>query len=1430
MFPRKIILLLTITMISYYCVAQQYKVIHYTEADGLGNTTTHAATQDSAGVMWFATRAGITSYDGSTWKNYNAKDGLVRRGYAYIEVDEKGKIWALPFEGDLYLGLFSGDRWVNVLPNNSTENLGKFRALSVKYVKERPVVVVATKDNGVLVNRISNWTHYTVSNGLLSNLITAICFVHDSIFVATNEGINIIYNEEVSILDDLRLGFPDNNIIGMCSQKILNDDMGKYIVWVAGKDWLGYISDQKFILVSSNIKVTITESFNNIFLVPDNKDGIYYGNEFGIRYFDFDTKKTSNLGQKNGLISEGAISIFIDREKNEWIVGGRGVNKIPSKRFANFNKENGLFDNEVTAIEETSPGNYVFGHIGALTFYEDGKFHELELSYSSSNWHEKRVMDISIDSDNNIWFAAGLLGIGFIDKNKNVKLFREKEGFPGFATSVVSTSSGKIYACSNEGLFVFTGNKFEQRPYEGSWDQSIRKIFEAKDGSLYFTTYDKGIYKIVDGIPVNIKSQGNKGFNNTYSMWENPEGDILVGSAIGILKVKDSVLVKHEAISLERPVYMIMNDHKGQIWFGSDNGIYRWNGNDLEHFSALDGVAGQEINRDGGLLDSDNNLWFGTNNGVTLYRETFDYSNYSDIPSPKMALSFLEVRDDTLSFDEKIILDHNKHDLTFNFKGISFIDENKLYYSCKLEGFDHDWTPEFRSFQNNYRYFNLQPGEYRFCVKARNALGTWSNPICSNMIIIKSPMWSRWWFITLAIVFILFIVSVISRNISQRKYSVRLKETVQERTKELKETKERVEESEKRFKALHNASFGGIAIHDKGLILDCNQGLSDMTGYEVDELIGMNGLILIAEQSREKVLNNISSGYEKAYEAVGLHKNGNEFPMRLEARNVPYKGEMVRSVEFRDITEQKKSELEIINAKDKAEESERQLKLIANNFVNGMIYQVAMLDENKRKFNYVSDTVENLYGCSAEEAMENPDLIYGKIHPDDIDLLLAEEKKALKNMSVFNVEARVINPDGSIRWSYYVSQPRIINGIVCWDGIEVDISERKIMEIELKISKEKAEESDHLKSAFLANMSHEIRTPMNGILGFAELLKEPDLTGEQQQKYISIIEKGGARMLNIINDIVSISKIESGQIEINKQESNINKQIEFIYTFFKPEVEGKSIQFSFRNSLSSNEAILITDREKIYAILTNLVKNAIKYTDEGSIELGYSKKGNFLEFYVKDTGIGIPTGRQEAIFERFIQADIADKNAYQGAGLGLSISKAYIEMLGGKIWVESEQGGGSTFYFTLPYQTQTKVEKDTKVELLPSVKTGSIDKLKILIVEDDETSVELILIAIQKFGKEIFSVKTGAEAVEICINNPDIDLILMDIQLPEMDGYAATRLIRKFNKDVVIIAQTAYALSGDKEKAIVAGCDDYISKPINADLLKKKIAKCFKKL
>jgi PAS domain S-box-containing protein len=388
-----------------------------------------------------------------------------------------------------------------------------------------------------------------------------------------------------------------------------------------------------------------------------------------------------------------------------------------------------------------------------------------------------------------------------------------------------------------------------------------------------------------------------------------------------------------------------------------------------------------------------------------------------------------------------------------------------------------------------------------------------------------------------------------------------------------------------------------------------------------------------------------------------------------------------------------------------------------------------------------------------------------------------------------------------------------------------DISQRIEIETALIEAKEKAEKSDHLKSAFLTNMSHEIRTPMNGILGFTELLKEPNLKSDDIQDYIQIIQISGKRMLNTINNIVDISKIESGLIQINVSEANVNEKMDFIYSFFKPEVEFKGLQFFLNNGLTTRESIIKTDNEKIYGILTNLIKNAIKFTYDGTINFGYNKKGEFLEFFVKDTGVGIPENQKEIIFERFRQGSESLTRGYEGSGLGLSIAKSYVEMLGGKIWVESREGEGSTFYFTIPYIPVAEEKQEILNAASAEQEEAQLKNLKILIVEDDEISYSLLTRMLKKISKEVLHSMTGVEAIEVCRNNPDLDLVLMDIRMPVMDGNEAIRNIRQFNKDVIIIAQTAYAFSRDKEMAIEAGSNDYISKPISMTLLYELIKK-----
>ena len=371
---------------------------------------------------------------------------------------------------------------------------------------------------------------------------------------------------------------------------------------------------------------------------------------------------------------------------------------------------------------------------------------------------------------------------------------------------------------------------------------------------------------------------------------------------------------------------------------------------------------------------------------------------------------------------------------------------------------------------------------------------------------------------------------------------------------------------------------------------------------------------------------------------------------------------------------------------------------------------------------------------------------------------------------------------------------------------------------QLVVAKDKAEESDRLKTAFLANMSHEIRTPMNGILGFADVLSSPGLSLSRQQEFIDIIKTSGNRMLNTVNDIIDVSRIQAGQISVNKTIYNLINEMNALCSIFKQKADIKGLNLIVENLLPDEGLHFYSDRDKINSIISYIVKNAIKYTQSGSVILSFLKSEDCFIIRVTDTGIGIPADRREAIFESFVQADVEDVKAMEGSGLGLSIAKSYADMLDGKILVESEVNIGSQFTVYLPWEIKTN-DQSLDFELSDM----NTKKYKILIAEDDEVSYEAFTISLKDYSREFLWAKDGKETVSLAKENRDIDIILMDIKMPLMDGLQATKAIREFNPTVLIIAQTAYALAHDAQKTLDAGCDAYISKPIDYKKLKQII-------
>jgi PAS domain S-box-containing protein len=375
-----------------------------------------------------------------------------------------------------------------------------------------------------------------------------------------------------------------------------------------------------------------------------------------------------------------------------------------------------------------------------------------------------------------------------------------------------------------------------------------------------------------------------------------------------------------------------------------------------------------------------------------------------------------------------------------------------------------------------------------------------------------------------------------------------------------------------------------------------------------------------------------------------------------------------------------------------------------------------------------------------------------------------------------------------------------------------DVTERVKSQQELISAKEHAEESDRLKTAFLNNISHEIRTPFNCILGFLGILDDDTLSRDERSNYTGMINQAAERLMNTINDIVEMSKIQTGQANVTLVETDINKLVREVSERSELQARINNLTFTVKNSLAASACSIKTDDDKLNSVLGILINNAIKFTKAGSIELTVQKNEACLEFSVKDTGAGIPEGKQHRIFKQFMQADVSNTRKFEGSGLGLAIAKAYVEMLGGSIDFESQVDKGSTFYFTIP-----DANTDAKAHDIPGTPTKMEPvriSSKILVTEDDEINFQYINAVLTRAGYEVLYARTGAEAVEICRNNMDIGTIFMDIKMPVMDGYIATREIRKFNPSIPIIAITAYAETGDRKKCLDAGMNDFASKPV----------------
>jgi PAS domain S-box-containing protein len=651
-----------------------------------------------------------------------------------------------------------------------------------------------------------------------------------------------------------------------------------------------------------------------------------------------------------------------------------------------------------------------------------------------------------------------------------------------------------------------------------------------------------------------------------------------------------------------------------------------------------------------------------------------------------------------------------------------------------------------------------------------------------------------------------------------RKYSEELEKEILEHKKSEASLLVREQQLSSIYRTVGDVIFHiAVEAEDRYRFISVNHAFSKVTGIEEAMIIGKMVNEIIPEPSLSFVLEKYRQAIKEnsilRWEEVSEYPTGQLIGDVSIAPVVNDKGQCTHLVgTVHDITERKRANEALVESETKY----RQLVTQSPDGIFIVDLSGRFLSVNRAICDTLKYTEEELLSMNIFE------IIPEKYHSTQLQRL----ETIIKGKSTTtHSEYEVIGKDKNAHFVEVMSVPYIRgNDITGFQGIARDITERISTTEKLKLAKEKAEESDKLKTAFLHNISHETRTPMNAIVGFSDLILDPDLTPEIRNEFIQTIVQSSNQLLSIITQIVNMATIETGQEKIYEKEISLNSIFKMVIDQFHSEAVRKNISLIYNTALPDKEDKIKTDETKLIQIISNLLGNALKFTKKGYIDFGYVVKDKYLEFHFKDTGIGIPKDLHEKIFERFRQVETTLAREYEGSGLGLSISKAYVELLGGKIWLTSTLGEGSEFYFTIPYN---------KVSLNKIPEKGVADKYKselkkaitLLVAEDEDNNFKLIAQYLSNANIVVIHAANGNEAVEICRSSQKINLVLMDLKMPVMNGFDAVKKIREFLPDLPIIAQTAYSSETDKEKAIACGCNDFISKPFKKEELLTLIRK-----